>query len=245
MTAILLAAGLGVIAGGSLAVGAAGLTGALAGLLGLLVVVPVIADPAPSLLAIAVRIVGALLAVELLWVGLNRHDDLRRASPLGLPAVLLSGAAGAVAALAIGPEPLVLGELLVGIDAGAVGLAAAVGLAVIALPAVLGRGPIGSVAIGAAVLFTAAELLVVAMGGPRAPLEHLLIAVTQVSLAAAAYVVASAAPVGPPLAGRAGVDGATQVESSEDAPLVGRRRIPVWPGVRGVPPWPRRRDRAP
>ena len=116
------------------------------------------ADPSPSLLVIALRIVGALLAVELLWLALLRHPELRRASPLGTPAVMLSGAAGALAALAIRPQPKVLGELLVGLGASARRWPPPSGLAVVALPAVLGRGPLGSIAVGAAVLLTAAEL---------------------------------------------------------------------------------------
>ena len=248
MTALLLAAGLGVIAGGGLAVGALGLNGALGGLLGLLVLAPFLADPLPSALSIAVRVVGALLTVELLWITLHRSPGLRRPSPLGLPAVLLAGFAAAIAGLALpaavsGP-PIVLGELLVGVDAGVIARAAALGLAVIALPVVLGRGSLGSIAIGAAVLLTAAELLLVGLMGPRTPLDHLLLAVTQASLAAGALVVASAAPVGPPLAGRTAVDGASPVDPAAP-PLAGRRRIPVWPGVRSASTWVRRRPPAP
>ena len=107
------------------------------------------ADPAPSLLVIALRIVGALLAVELLWIALHRHPELRRPSPFGMPAVLLSG---------IGRRPCRARD-----PAGsrrcwascwsasmppAVALAAAVGPRVVALPAVLGRGPVGSIAAG-------------------------------------------------------------------------------------------------
>ncbi|MBM4408474.1 MAG: hypothetical protein FJ038_07735, partial [Chloroflexi bacterium] len=73
MTALLLAAGLGVIAGGGLAVGALGLSRALGGLLGLLVLAPLLTDPLPSTLSLAVRIVGALLTVELLWIALRRR----------------------------------------------------------------------------------------------------------------------------------------------------------------------------
>ena len=240
MTALLLVAGLGLIAGGSLAVAAAGLTGALAGLLALLALAPLMADPAPSLLVIALRIVGALLAVELLWIALHRHPELRGPSPLGMPAVLLSGAAGTLASLAIRPSPKPLGELLVGVDASAVALAAAVGLGIVALPAVLGRGPVGSIALGAAVLLTAAELLVVALAGPRAPLEHMLIAVTQVSLAAGAYVVALSAPMGPPLAGRSAAAAAAAAEAADEAPLAGGRRIPIWPGLVTRGAWLRR-----
>jgi hypothetical protein len=241
MTALLLAAGLGLIAGGSLAVAAAGLTGALAGLLVVLAVAPLMAEPSPSLLVIALRIVGALLSVELLWLALHRHPELRRASPLGAPAVLLSGLAGAVAALAIRPDPKVLGELLTGIDASAAALAAAVGLAIVALPAVLGRAPVGSIALGAAVLLTGAELFVVALAGPRAPLEHLLIAVTQVALAAGGYVVALSAPMGPPLAGRSAAAAAAGAgEGADEAPLAGGRRIPIWPGIANRGTWLRR-----
>jgi hypothetical protein len=228
MTLLLLAAGLGLIAGGSLAVAAAGLTGALAGLLAVLALAPLMTDPSPSLVVVALRIVGALLSVELLWIALQRHPELRRASPIGTPAVLLSGIAGGLATLAIRPEPRVLGELLVGIDASGATLAAAVGLAIVALPAVLGRGPVGSIALGAAVLLTGAELFVVALAGPRAPLEHLLIAVTQVALAAGAYVVALSAPMGPPLAGRSGATAASA--EGDEAPLAGRR-VPIWPGI--------------
>jgi hypothetical protein len=243
MTALLLAAGLGLIAGGSLAVAAAGPTGALAGLLAVLALAPLMADPAPSLLVLALRLVGALLAVELLWIALQQHPELRRPSPLGMPAVILSGLAGAVAVLALRPDPKVLGELLSGLDAAAAALAAGVGLAIVALPAVLGRGPVGSIALGAAGLLTAAELFVVGLAGPRAPLEHLLIAVTQVALAAGAYVVALSAPIGPPLAGRSGAaTGATGAsgDAGDEAPLVGGRRIPIWPSIPNRGAWLRR-----
>ena len=133
-----------------------------------------------------------------------------------------------------------LGELLVGLDASAVSLAAAVGLGIVGLPAVLGRGPVGSIALGAAALLTAAELFVVALAGPRAPLEHMLIAVTQVSLAAGAYVVALSAPMGPPLAGRSAAAAAAAAEAADEAPLAGGRRIPIWPGLANRGTWLRR-----
>ena len=156
MIAFLLAAGLSVIAGGSLAVGASGLTGALAGLLGLLVLAPFVVDPVPSPLSLAVRIVGALLAVELLWVALHRAPDLRRALPLGLPAVALAGVGGAIvglglphaASFAAGPDGggavvglPVLGALIGDLDAWIAARAAAIGLVVLGLAAVLGGGP--------------------------------------------------------------------------------------------------------
>lgn len=258
MIPVLLAAGLGVIAGGGLAVGAAGLTGALAGLLGLLIVAPLVADPMPSLLSLAVRLVGALLTVELLWIATHRAPDLRRPLPLGLPAVLLAGLGGGIVGLALpAGAPLgggagaaggagsvlpVLGTLLGDVDLAAITRAAALGLAIVGLAAVLGRGPLVSVAIGAAVLLTGAEILVVGALGPRTPLEHLLIAVTQVAIAGAALAIASTGPVGPPLAGRAtSADGASPM-GDDDTPLAGRRRIPIWPGVRATSPWSRRRN---
>jgi hypothetical protein len=252
---VLLAAGLGVIAGGGLAVGATGLTGALAGLLGLLVVAPLIADPPPLLLSLAVRIVGALLTVELLWIATHRAPDLRRPLPLGLPAVLLAGLGGAIVGLALpsggrssdagtGAAAVlpVLGTLIGDIDLAAITRAAAIGLGIVGLAAVFGRGPLCTIAIGAAVLLTGAELLVVGSLGPLTPLEHLLIAITQVSIAGAALAIASSGPVGPPLAGRAtSADGASPM-GDDDTPLKGRRRIPVWPGVRAASPWARRRN---
>ncbi|MBM4409672.1 MAG: hypothetical protein FJ038_13990 [Chloroflexi bacterium] len=134
---------------------------------------------------------------------------------------------------AAGGPPAVLGEVLVGVDAGRVARAGALGLAVVALPLVLGRGPLGSIAIGSAVLLSGAELLLAGLFGPRTPLEHLLLAATQALLAAGTLVVVAAAPVGPPLAGRIPVPGANETDAAAP-PLAGRRRIPVWPGIRSV-----------
>ena len=248
MNVLLLAAALGVIAGGSLAVAAGGATGALAGLLAIMVVAPLLADPLPSPLALAIRSVAALLTVELLWVVLQRAPELRRPSPLGLPALIVVGAAAALAGIAIrvgssaavGPPALdaVVGAVLTGPD---VARAAAIALGVLAVPALLGRGGLGAVSVGALVLLGSAELLRVALSGPLTSLEHLGLGVLQVALAGATLAVASAVPAGPPLAGR--IEPVIAPDGlGRDTGLVTRTRIPVWPGIRSVTPRFRRRD---
>ena len=257
MNLLLLAAGLGVIAGGSLAVGAAGATGALGGLLAILILAPFIADPLPSPLLLAIRGVAALLTVELLWVVLHRAPDLRRASPLGLPALLVAGAAAALVGLtlpghpaapgeAVGPAgPVALDRAFTAIDATGVALGAAIALGVIALPGVLGRSGLGAVAIGGIVLISAAELLRLSLVGPVSTLEQVGLAVLPAALAAATVAVASAIPAGPPLAGRGDADADAGDGRGRRAGLIPRTRIPIWPGLRSVTPALRRRDRTP
>ena len=247
MNPLLLAAGLGVIAGGGLSVGAAGVTGALSGLLTIMVLAPFIADPLPSPLVLAIRGVAALLTVELLVVVLQRAPDLRRASPLGFPALLLSGVAAALVGLglALPGDSVPLERIFGSMDGLTVARASAIALAVLALPAVLGRGGLGSVAIGSLVLVAAAELLRLALVGPMSSLEQLGIAVLQVALAAATVAVASAVPAGPPLAGRSDAETGGGDGLGGGDRLVPRTRIPVWPGIRSVAPSFRRRNRPP
>jgi hypothetical protein len=87
-----------VVAGAVVAAGAREVRLALIGLAVALVAAPMLAEPIPSSVALAARIVAALLAVEFLWIATRIRRDPEIDSPLGWPAELL----GAVAVTFVG-----------------------------------------------------------------------------------------------------------------------------------------------
>jgi hypothetical protein len=164
-------AALVVLAGAVLAVSARDIRWILGGLVAALGLAAVLVDPLPSPLALAIRLVAAVLGAELILIAV-RGSAPRPSSPqppLGPVAPALAGAAA-----------FVIGYGAAGSSAPAGGPALAtatgLGLAAIALgPLVLGRDllRIGS---GLALLATAAELVRAGLAGTPGPLEQAVVA---------------------------------------------------------------------
>ena len=184
MSLVLLAASVTVVAGG---------IASIAGRRPLLVVLgtglvlgvgPLVSDPALAPLPLAARAVGAVLAAEILWIGLRDRVDVGGPSALSPAALALIAAAAFVVGFGaqsggpgLGP-PASLGT---GLAVFVLGVAAAV------RPDPIVRGL-------AAVLFVAgAELVRVAIAGPPSALEAVVAGALGVALCAGVAVVATSA----------------------------------------------------
>jgi len=185
---------------------------ALAGLAGVLVVSPFLADPLPPPLALMVRVVAAVLAVYLAWVAVRSPGSVTRGSLLGWPVEALIAAAA-----------WLIGFGTAGLGAPAVGPpeAQAAGFALVALavgPLVSGRDVyrLGS---GAILLVSGVLLIRAALAGTPSQLEELVSAALFIGLGGAvAFLVAEAE-----LAGAAGGE---VLEEDPDAATVHASRAP-------------------
>ncbi|HEX7472118.1 MAG TPA: hypothetical protein VF323_03480 [Candidatus Limnocylindrales bacterium] len=163
---------------------------ALAGLAGVLVVSPFLADPLPPLLALLVRVVAALLAVYLAWIAVRSPGSVTRGSLLGWPVEALIAAAAwliGFGTAGLGAPPLGLPE------------AQAAGFALVALavgPIVSGRDVyrLGS---GAVLLVSGVLLIRAALAGTPSQLEELVSAALFIGLGGVvAFLVTEAAEAG-------------------------------------------------
>ncbi len=179
-------AALGIVAGAVVALSARDTRLMLAGLVAALGLTPLLADPLPSPIAVAARLVAALLGAQLLLVALRGSPARTRAADLGP----LSTALAAAAACVVGYSTSGVGS-----PANGPALATAVGfgLATLAIgPLLLGRDVL-RVGLGMILLVTAAELVRAGLAGTPGPLEQVVSAGATVAiLAATAALVASA-----------------------------------------------------
>jgi hypothetical protein len=194
MSPFQLGAALVLLAGALIAVSARDPRWILGGLVVCVGLAAVVADPLPSVLAVAIRLVAALLGADLVLLALRGVPILSYGAPLGPITAALAGAAA-----------VVVGYASSGVGSAAAGppLATAVGLglATIAIgPLLLGRDII-RIGSGMALLATAAELIRAGLAGTPGPLEQGVIALVTVGiLGAIAAIVASALRAGHDLA---------------------------------------------
>lgn len=177
---------LAVVVGAVVAGSARNARTAIFGLVVAMVGAPILADPTPVPLALAARLVAAVLAGYLLWVATRGPRSRTGGSLVGWPtdAFLAAGAA-------------VVGYGSHGLGAPAPGpaLAAAAGFALAALavlPVVTGRD-ILRIGLGLSLLLGGALLVRTSLGGTPDPLEELLMAGLVATLGGAIAVLAVAA----------------------------------------------------
>jgi hypothetical protein len=154
---------------------------ALIGLVVALVAAPLLADPLPSLPALGIRMVAAILGGYLLYMVLRDTTPVTRGSLVGLPAEALAAAA----AFVIGYGTAGLGSAPLG---PAVASAAGFGLAVIAVAPIVRGADIFRLVVALAILVTGAELVRVGLAGTPSPLEQLVTAGLTVGLLGTASV---------------------------------------------------------
>ena len=214
MNPLLGLAAIAVAAGAVVCVGARDGRIALAGLAGVLLVSPFLADPLPAPLAIAVRVVASLLAVYLVWVAVRSPGSVTRGSLLGWPVEALIAAAAWI----IGFGTAGLGASPLGPEE-----AQAAGFALVALsvgPIVHGRDVyrLGS---GAVLLVTGVLLIRAALAGTPTQLEEIVSAGLVIGLGGVvAFLVQEAEE-----AGAAG--GQVLGDGSSDGATVQATRVPA------------------
>jgi len=182
VTPWLAALAVAVVAGGVIAVSAHEARAAILGLTISGVTAPLLADPPPTPLPLAARLLAAILAGYLLWVSV-RERPLTRGSRLGWPVEAMLAAAAAVAGL------------------GAAGFAgpaggppeaeaAAFALGALAIGPILRTADVFRLAIGLLLAILGAGVGRVALAGTPVPLDHLVMAGLTIVLAAAVGAIA-------------------------------------------------------
>lgn len=213
MTPWLAALAVAVVAGGVIAVSAHEARAAILGLTISGVTAPLLAEPPPTTLPLAARLLAAILAGYLLWISV-RQRPITRGSRLGWPVEAMLAAAAAVAGL------------------GAAGFAgpaggppeaeaAAFALGALAIGPILRTADLFRLAIGLLLAVLGAGAGRVALAGTPVPLDHLVIAGLTIVLAAAVGTIARseariAGSLTPTLRAVAGLPGVTP-----QRPLVG------------------------
>jgi hypothetical protein len=177
----LVAAGAVVVAGGIACVTARRAAVVAIGAAILLGATPLLALPLPGLPVLAERAVGALLAGELLWVGL-RGRTVAGASALGWPPMALLAAAAFGAGVGA--------QQLVPATGPPEALGVALALFTVAIVAVAGRSDGIHLGLSALVLIAATSVVRVAMSGPSSALETLLVSAVGAAAAAAVALLA-------------------------------------------------------
>jgi hypothetical protein len=177
-------AALATLGGALLAISARDTRLILGGLVLTLGLAPLIADPLPSPIAIAVRLAATLLGAELLAVVLRGSATPARNAPLGP----VSPALAAAAACLVGYATSGVGSPTLGPP---LATALGFGLATIALgPLLLGRDVL-RIGLGMALLVTAAELIRTGLAGTPGPLEQLVSAGLTIALLGAMAAIAA------------------------------------------------------
>ena len=186
MNPALVGVALAVVVGAVVAGSARNARTAIFGLVITMVGAPLLADPIAAPLALAARLVGAVLAGYLLWIA-TRGDHIRTGgSRVGWPTE---------AFLAIGAAVVGYGSHGLGAPAAGPPLAAAAGFALAALavlPVVTGRD-IVRIGLGLGLLLGGALLVRTSLGGTPDSLEQLLTAALVATLGGAVAVLAVAA----------------------------------------------------
>jgi hypothetical protein len=175
MNPILAIITLAVVAGAVIAVSLSDPRATILGLAVVLIASPVIAEPVPTPLGLAARIVGAVLSAYLLWIVTR---DRPRSGTAG--AATEGSRIGWPAEVLVGIAALVVGYAAHGLGAPALGpaFASAAGFAVAALaltPALTGRDVL-RVGLGCLLLIDAALIVRAGLGGTPSDFEHLIAA---------------------------------------------------------------------
>jgi hypothetical protein len=194
-----LGAALALLAGALAAVSARDRRWILGGLVVCLGFAGVVADPLPPPLAIAIRLVAALLGVSLVELAVRESPGPTQGAPLGpLTTALAAGAAAVVGYAASGVGSPAAGPALA--------TAAGLGLATIAVgPLVLGRDVV-RVGTSMVLLVTGVALVRAGLAGTPGPLEQVVIALVSLAiLGATAAISAGALRAGHDLALTGGV----------------------------------------
>jgi hypothetical protein len=172
---LLIAVALVAVGGALIAVTARDARRALGGLVVVLAITPLLADPLPDLAPLAARVVAALLGGYLLFMVLRDTTALTRGSLIGLPAEAF--AAGAAFIVGLGTS---------GLGSSALGPAEAQGagfaLAVLAVAPIVRGADVFRLGVALAILVTGAELVRAGLAGTPSALEQLLAAGLTVGL---------------------------------------------------------------
>jgi hypothetical protein len=203
----------------------------------MLAATPLLSDPLPSALVIAERVVGALLAAELLWLGLRGRPTGGR-SALPWFATVLLGLAG----FAIGAA---VSEAAVGAGSPEA-LGTAIALLTVAVIAAAGRNDGARSALVGLVLVAATGAIRTAIAGPTSPLESLLMAALGVAVAAAVALLVVMPPtaIAAPMAVRVTVGGRASTSAEKAAARPARRPPARWPTAAQAAPAARATGRA-
>jgi hypothetical protein len=175
---------LAVVLGAVVAASARDARTAIFGLVVALVAAPLVADPPVAPLALAARLVGAVLAGYLLWIAARGHNVRTAGSRLGWPADAFVAAGAAVVGY---------GSHGLGVPALGPAAASAAGLALIVtaiVPIATGRD-ILRVGLGLELLLAGALLVATGLGGTPDPLFEVLAAATVATLGGAVAVLAA------------------------------------------------------
>lgn len=186
MNPALVGVALAVVVGAVVAGSARNARSAILGLVVTMVAAPVLAEPMPAPLALAARLVGAVLAGYLLWIATRGDRVQTQGSLVGWP----TEAFLAIAAAVVGYGSHGLGAPTAGPP-----LAAAAGFALAALavlPVVTGRD-ILRIGLGLCLLLGGALLVRASLGGTPDPLEELMTAGLVATLGGAVAILAVAA----------------------------------------------------
>jgi hypothetical protein len=198
----------------------------LAGLVVTLGLAPLLADPIPSPIALAARLVAALLGAQLLLVALRGSPARTRGAALGP----VGPALAAVAACVVGYSASGVGSPAVGPP---IATAVGFGLATLALgPLLLGRDVL-RIGLGMILLVTSAELVRAGLAGTPGALEQVVAAgLTVAILGATAAIAGTALTSGHNLA----VDGSAPRETLFEAhPLAVAAGLPAGTPLRRSP----------
>lgn len=179
-------AALATLAGALVALSARDIRLILAGLVVTLGLAPVLADPLPSPIALAARLVAALLGAELILVALRGSAAPTRGAALGPVSLALAAAAAGV-----------VGYATSGVGSPAVGppVATAVGFGLVTIalgPLVLGRDVL-RIGLGMTLLVAGAELIRTGLAGTPGPLEQGALAGLTIAILGATATIAVAA----------------------------------------------------
>ena len=153
---------------------------------------PLVADPMADPIGLAARLVGALLAGYLLWMGLRdrttggRSAALTEGSRIGWPAEVLVAAAASI----VGFSTHGLGAPA---DGPALASAAGFALAAVSVSAFLTGSDVVRIGIGLLVVGAGAMLVRTGLGGTPGPFEHLVVSATLVVVAGCLAAMAAAA----------------------------------------------------
>jgi hypothetical protein len=186
MSPFQLGAALVALAGALVALSARDIRLALGGVVVAMAVAALVADPIPSPLAVAVRLVAAGLGAELVLIAVRHRPADASGSPIGPLSPLLAGAAA-----------FVVGYATSGVGSPAAGppaaTAAGFGLAALAIgPLVYGRDVV-RVGLGMALLVTAIELVRAGLAGTPTAVEQLATAALSLAVLGLTAVLVSAA----------------------------------------------------